>query len=101
MNRPICSRAGVLVTLVLIASQPLSAQVPAAADEALGSKIERMFIDAYPDADGPGAAILVVDDGEVVYRGARGMANVELSVPLSADHVFRLGSITKVGNTME
>ncbi|MEM8995881.1 MAG: serine hydrolase, partial [Acidobacteriota bacterium] len=49
---------------------------------------------AYP-ADGPGAAALVVKGGDVVFRGARGMANLELGVALEPDHVFRLGSITK------
>ncbi|MEO1088727.1 MAG: serine hydrolase domain-containing protein, partial [Acidobacteriota bacterium] len=50
--------------------------------------------EAYP-AHGPGAAALVVKGGDVVYRGARGMANLELGVALEPDHVFRLGSITK------
>jgi len=49
---------------------------------------------AYP-ADGPGATAIVVKDGEVLFQGARGMADLELGVPLTADHVFRLGSITK------
>lgn len=50
--------------------------------------------EAYP-ADGPGAAVIVVQDNEVVFRSASGMADMELGVPLSADNVFRLGSITK------
>jgi CubicO group peptidase (beta-lactamase class C family) len=49
---------------------------------------------AYPE-NGPGAAAIVVKGGEVAYRDARGMANLELGVPLSPDHVFRLGSISK------
>lgn len=49
---------------------------------------------AYP-ADGPGATVIVVKDGEVLFEGARGMADLELGVPLTPDHVFRLGSITK------
>jgi len=49
---------------------------------------------AYPET-GPGAAAIVVKGGEVAYRGARGFANLELGVPLSPDHVFRIGSITK------
>jgi CubicO group peptidase (beta-lactamase class C family) len=50
--------------------------------------------EAYP-ANGPGAAAIVVRDGEVLYRGASGMADMELSIPLSADNVFRIGSISK------
>jgi len=50
---------------------------------------------ATADAGEPGAAIIVVDDGEVLYRGARGMANLELGVALAPDMVFRRASITK------
>lgn len=53
-----------------------------------------ILADAYA-ADGPGAAAIVVREGEVLYRGARGMADLELGVALSPGQVFRLGSITK------
>jgi len=45
--------------------------------------------------DGPGAAVLVARGNSLIYRGARGLADLELGVPLGADHVFRIGSITK------
>lgn len=45
--------------------------------------------------DGPGAVALVVKDGKVLYRKAIGMANMEMNVKLTPDHVFRIGSITK------
>jgi CubicO group peptidase (beta-lactamase class C family) len=96
-----CRRAAtVAVAIALLAARFAAAQVAAVAEEprsteSLAAEIERMLVEAYPDAEGPGAALLVVRQGEVLYRGARGMANLELGVPLSADHVFRLGSITK------
>lgn len=62
----------------------------AVADSAYKQWLEQ----AYPP-DGPGAAAIVVKDEKVVFRGASGMADMELGVPLSADHVFRIGSITK------
>jgi len=49
---------------------------------------------AYPQ-DGPGAAALVARGDQILYRGARGMADLELGVALEPHHVFRLGSITK------
>ena len=67
---------------------------PAAAYAGLAEDLERLLATSY-EADEPGAAMIVVDDGEVVYRGARGMADLELGVPLEPDMVFRLGSITK------
>ncbi|TWX53652.1 serine hydrolase domain-containing protein [Colwellia hornerae] len=45
--------------------------------------------------NGPGVAVIVSRGDQVLYQGARGMANVELDVPLSVVSVFRLGSITK------
>jgi CubicO group peptidase (beta-lactamase class C family) len=44
---------------------------------------------------GPGVAVLVARGDTLLFRGARGMASIELGVPLSADHVFRIGSVTK------
>ena len=44
---------------------------------------------------GPGVAVLVARGDTLLFRGARGMASIELGVPLSTDHVFRIGSITK------
>lgn len=55
---------------------------------------QALFDEAFP-ADGPGATALVVRDGEVVFRAAAGLANIELGVPMRPDHVLRIGSITK------
>jgi D-alanyl-D-alanine carboxypeptidase len=43
----------------------------------------------------PGAAVIAVRDGEVIYRKGHGMANLELGVPIEPDMVFRIGSVTK------
>lgn len=74
------------------------AQIAGAAEPASKAEVERyarqLMEKAYP-ADGPGAAILVARGDEVLYRSARGRASIELGVPLDADQVFRMGSITK------
>src|SRR5690554_3883192 len=80
--------AGWLLPVAAGAAQPVSAQEVSRYATAL-------LEEAYPDAGGPGAAVLVARGDEVLFRGARGMASVELGVPLSADHVFRLASVTK------
>ena len=46
-------------------------------------------------AEEPGGVALVTRKGEVVYRKAFGMANVELGVPMGEEMVFNIGSITK------
>lgn len=60
----------------------------------IAAQIEKIVQSTYVD-ELPGASIIVVKDGEVLYRGAKGLANVELNVPLKVDSVFRIGSITK------
>jgi CubicO group peptidase (beta-lactamase class C family) len=50
---------------------------------------------AFYRADAPGAAVLVARGDEVLYRGAIGLADVGTGAPLTADSVFRIGSISK------
>ncbi len=76
-------------TLLLLASR-----APAAPPPATVAQIDAIVTRAFA-ADQPGAAVIVVKDGQVVYRKAVGMASLELGVPLQPDMVFRLGSITK------
>ena len=55
---------------------------------------ETRLADAYR-ADGPGAAVLVMRGDEVLYRGARGRADVAAGVPLKPSDRFRIASVTK------
>lgn len=77
------------VALVALASGSAGA-VPAD----FKARADALLATAYP-ADGPGAAVIVVDDGKPVYAAGRGLADVEARRPITPDTVFRLGSITK------
>ena len=74
-------------------SSALAVTAPPKADVARYA--EALLEQGYPDTKAPGVAVLVARGDEVLYRGARGAASIELGVPLSPDQVFRLGSITK------
>lgn len=68
---------------------------PACAVEAdFVAKAEAIVEAAYP-ATGPGAAVVVTEHGKVVFSGASGMADIASGKPITADTVFRLGSLTK------
>jgi len=43
----------------------------------------------------PGAALVVIRDGKIVKMRGYGLADVERKVPVTADTVFEIGSITK------
>jgi CubicO group peptidase (beta-lactamase class C family) len=72
----------------------LVAALAAAATPEQIARIDALFRAAYPPS-GPGAAVIVVQDGKTVLREGYGLANVELGVPIRPDMVFRLGSTTK------
>ncbi|KAF1716693.1 hypothetical protein CSC74_07310 [Pseudoxanthomonas yeongjuensis] len=91
MRLPILS-----LLLAFGASSSALAATPAPAPKAdVARYAEALLEQAYPDAHAPGVAVLVARGDEVLYRGARGAASIELDVPMSPDQVFRLGSITK------
>ncbi len=43
----------------------------------------------------PGAAVMVIKDGGIVYSGGFGYANIEENIPIDANSTFRLGSVAK------
>lgn len=52
-------------------------------------------LDAAFAADAPGATAIIVEDGQTVFAGARGLADVDAGEALSPGDELRLGSITK------
>lgn len=49
----------------------------------------------YYKADQAGATVIVTKDGKTLLRKGYGLSNVENKVTMQADHIMRLGSITK------
>src|SRR3954466_13399568 len=86
---------GALILLLSLSSLPAqAAATPSATSSDLAAYADHLLATTYP-ADQPGAAALVLKDGQVVLRKGFGMANLELGTPVSPDMVFELGSITK------
>ncbi|MBC3875474.1 serine hydrolase [Undibacterium sp. LX15W] len=53
------------------------------------------LVSNYYQNDQPGATVIVIKDGKTLLRKAYGIANLAKAEKLQADHVMRLGSITK------
>jgi CubicO group peptidase (beta-lactamase class C family) len=81
------------LSFALLAAPSVQAAPPSAAE--VSQHAQAMLERVYPDASAPGAAVLVARDDDVLFRGARGAASVELGAPLDAGQVFRLASVTK------
>lgn len=43
----------------------------------------------------PGAVVLIAEKGEVIYRNAFGLSNMESGGTMKPEYIFRIGSITK------
>lgn len=78
--------AGVLILCAWIS--------PACADEELNAAADAILAEHYAE-DGPGAAVAVLQDGEVVIQTQIGLADIKREVPIDADTLFDLASVSK------
>lgn len=60
----------------------------------LEKKVQELLDEQYPDSL-PGVAVLIMKGDEQLFKGAAGLAELPNKIPMTADHVFRIGSITK------
>jgi CubicO group peptidase (beta-lactamase class C family) len=60
----------------------------------LGAEFDKILSEQFKSGE-TGCAALVAQKGQIIYKKAFGMANLELNVPMQPDMVFRIGSITK------
>lgn len=74
--------------LVIGVAQAAAAQNPPSA------RVDSIFAQ-YDRNDSPGCALGVFKNGQIAYSRGYGMANLELGVPITPDHVFYVGSVSK------
>jgi CubicO group peptidase (beta-lactamase class C family) len=60
----------------------------------LTSEFDKLLSAQFKPGD-PGATVLVAKKGQIIYKKAFGMANLELNTPMQADNVFWIASIGK------
>jgi CubicO group peptidase (beta-lactamase class C family) len=88
---------GVLAASTLQAQQPAAFTDPDRADKvrATAPAVEQMFREYAEGRHMPGFAYGVVLDGELVYSGAFGLANIERQMPVDTRSLFRIASMSK------
>ena len=93
-------RAILVATCLVAPTAPVTAQ-SAASPESVGMSTERLdrltsVFQGYVD-DGllPGAVVQIMRDGQIVYREAFGMRDIESGDPQEVDDIFRIASQTK------
>ena len=88
-------RLSIFSLLLALGASSSALAAPPASKAEVAHYAGTLLEQSYPDRNQPGMAVLVARGDEVLFRGARGAASIELGVALSPDQVFRLGSITK------
>jgi D-alanyl-D-alanine carboxypeptidase len=83
-----------LILLVAFASPAVAEPTTQRPAPQVVSELDRLLTARFP-LDGPGAAVVLVKGGRVIFRKGYGMANLELKAPMQPDMVFEIGSITK------
>jgi CubicO group peptidase (beta-lactamase class C family) len=86
------ARPNVIRLFILLVA--LAAQAPAAFAQDKAARIDEYMTRANKFRQFNGA-VLVAENGKVIYKKGLGLANMEWNVPNEADTKFRLGSITK------
>lgn len=57
-------------------------------------KVDALFVQ-WGKPDSPGCALAVIKDGQIVYKRAYGMANLDYGIPISSVSVFNIASVSK------
>jgi CubicO group peptidase (beta-lactamase class C family) len=53
------------------------------------------LMSAWDNRDTPGAAIAVVEDGEISFKKGYGMSNLEYDIPITPSSIFHIASVSK------
>jgi D-alanyl-D-alanine carboxypeptidase len=93
-NRTTIVAAISILVLLILLSVSILVRPANTSNKALAAQIDQVLTNTFKPSE-PGAAVIVVRDGQVIIRKGYGMANLELGVPVAPEMVFRLGSITK------
>jgi CubicO group peptidase (beta-lactamase class C family) len=63
-------------------------------EEIQTKKFDQILRDIYHPKE-PGCSVLIAQKRKIIYQKAFGISDMELNIPLRADMLFRIGSITK------
>jgi CubicO group peptidase (beta-lactamase class C family) len=91
MNQKRSMQAAIILLMVFVT---LFVQAQPAKTKAMTSEFDKMLSAQFKPGE-TGCAAIVAVKGEIIYKKAFGMADLELNVPMQPDMIFRVGSITK------
>lgn len=82
-----------MLNTLLAATIGMTAPLPA--DQALAARMDAVIDQAIAERRIVGTVVIVIRDGQPVYRRAAGLADREAGTPMREDTIFRLASVSK------
>ena len=89
MKKPLYLKYALLAITLLLLYSPGTSYA-----QNLESEIDSLLQEKYPP-NAPGGTFLIAKKGNIIYKKAFGLSNLELDVPMEPDNVFEIGSMTK------
>lgn len=84
-----------LATLLLATVLGCASQTMAVKDDGMGARLDAAIDHALASQRIVGTVVVVLHDGNVVYRRAAGLADREAATPMREDEIFRFSSVSK------
>ncbi len=84
------------LAVVMLAACSMSLAAASPVSHQSMAKEAQQALELVTSTDGPGAVVLIAQGDTVLFRGARGRAEIELGVPLTTNQIFRIASVTKM-----
>jgi len=91
MKNTFPSLSVILVYLIFLLAPGLSCQVD---NVSQNSKVDAIF-EKYNSNSGPGCAVSVIHNGQVVFTKGYGLANLEYDIGITPSTVFDIASVSK------
>ena len=67
---------------------------PSGRDPEITAQVAALFED-YSAGESPGAAVMVIENGEILFKGGFGLADIDSGTPITPESSFRLASVSK------
>jgi len=87
------------LAIVLAVSLSASCNAPTGESRTAAQQVDELFAPLTVGVQ-PGAAVVIVRDGEILYEGHYGFADIEKAIPITSATNFRLASVSKQFSTM-
>ncbi|MCB0118024.1 MAG: beta-lactamase family protein [Anaerolineales bacterium] len=69
---------------------------PVVDEDSLSAKVDELISETNIGADeGPGGAVMVIQDGNILHQKGYGLADIDTGKPITPETIFHLGSVSK------